>query len=262
MTKSPEKHDTNLSYDVATWSDSYFLRTKQIIVHFGDADVTYAIFMRRPVICAIRLAVDWLHAQQEARRAKFRIEILHKEGSWVGAGMPLLYVHGPFSQLVDLETQLLQRIGPACVAAYNAFQMCAELPQTQFMAMDARHCAGEVMSDFMSYAASIGSQRAQTRLQAEGFIGCATKAGAKYFGSDKGLGTMPHALVGYANSTLRAAEMFHQCFPDEPLTVLVDYFGQEITDSLMVCQSFPQMAANGMLRVRLDTIGGRYCQFL
>jgi len=39
------------------------------------------------------------------------------------------------------------------------------------------------------------------------------------------MGTMPHALIGYAGSTLRAAEMFHETFPGEPLTVLVDYFG-------------------------------------
>ena len=29
------------------------------------------------------------------------------------------------------------------------------------------------------------------------------------------MGTMPHALVGYAGSTLRSAEMFHEAFPDE-----------------------------------------------
>ncbi len=30
------------------------------------------------------------------------------------------------------------------------------------------------------------------------------------------MGTMPHALIGYAGSTLRAAEMFHETFPDQP----------------------------------------------
>ena len=59
----------------------------------------------------------------------------------------------------------------------------------------------------------------------EGFIGNATDATAHWFGQERGLGTMPHALIGYAGSTVRAAEMFHETFPDEPLTVLVDYFG-------------------------------------
>ena len=42
---------------------------------------------------------------------------------------------------------------------------------------------------------------------------------AHYFGRTAGMGTMPHALIGYAGSTARAAEMFHETFPDEDLTV-------------------------------------------
>ena len=38
---------------------------------------------------------------------------------------------------------------------------------------------------------------------------------------------MPHALIGYAGSTLKAAKLFVETFPDEPLTVLVDYFEAE-----------------------------------
>jgi nicotinate phosphoribosyltransferase len=73
---------------------------------------------------------------------------------------------------------------------------------------------------------------------------------------------MPHALIGYAGSTLRAAEMFQAHFPDEPLTVLVDYFGQEISDAVAVCRRFPELAAAGRLAFRMDTPGGRYCEGL
>ena len=73
---------------------------------------------------------------------------------------------------------------------------------------------------------------------------------------------MPHALIGYAGSTVRAAEMFHETFPDEPMTVLVDYFGREITDALAVCRRFPELAAAGRSRVRLDTHGGRFVEGL
>ena len=48
---------------------------------------------------------------------------------------------------------------------------------------------------------------------------------------------MPHALIGYAGSTVRAAELFHQTIPDAPLTVLIDYFGTEITDALAVANT-------------------------
>jgi nicotinate phosphoribosyltransferase len=97
---------------------------------------------------------------------------------------------------------------------------------------------------------------------AVGFIGNATDATAHYFGQPRGMGTMPHALIGYAGSTVRAAEMFHETFPDQSMTVLVDYFGREVTDSLEVCRRFPELAAAGKLSVRLDTPGGRFIEGL
>jgi len=35
---------------IADWTDQYFLRTKATVAHFGDVKVTYAVFMRRPVV--------------------------------------------------------------------------------------------------------------------------------------------------------------------------------------------------------------------
>lgn len=173
-----------------------------------------------------------------------------------------MYLSGSFHELVDLETLLLQKLGPACVAAHNAFSMCADLPKVAFLAMDARHCAGAEMAELMAYAASVGSERAKRKVNAVGFIGNATDATAHYFGQPFGFGTMPHAIVGYAGSTLRAAEMFDECFPDEPMTVLVDYFAQEITDTLAVCRRFRERAAAGKLSIRIDIAGSRYLEEL
>ena len=76
------------------------------------------------------------------------------------------------------------------------------------------------------------------------------------------MGTMPHALIGDAGTTLRAAEMFQETFPDIPLTVLVDYFGREVDDALQVARAMPHLAQEGRLSVRLDTHGGRFIQGL
>ena len=242
-------------------TDHYFLLTKKIVEHFGDQTVTYCIFMRRPVVFTPRLTVEWLQDVAKERGVTFDIELLHKEGDWVGAGEPLMMLTGSFRHLVDLETLYLQKLGAACVAAYNAFTMCIDLPEVAFIAMDARHCAGAEMADMMAYAASVGSDAAK-REGAKGFIGNATGANSHFFGQPDGLGTMPHALIGYAGSTVRAAEMFHEVFPDENLTVLVDYFGQEVSDSLEVCRRFPELAAAGSIGVRLDTHGGRFLEGL
>ena len=247
---------------LAAQTDSYFLKTKAIVGHFGDRSAVYAIFMRRPVICAPRFAIEFLAKTAARRGQKFEIELSHPEGAWVGAGDPIFHVGGSLHSLVDLETLLLQKLGPACVAAYNAYAMCADLPKVAFMAMDARHCAGAEMAQMMAYAASVGSAHAQREVGAVGFVGCAADATAAFFGQQKGRGTMPHALIGYAGSTVRAAEMFREVFPDEPMTVLIDYFGHETSDAVAVARRFPDLAATGRLAVRIDTPGGRYCEGL
>ncbi|MEQ8247647.1 MAG: nicotinate phosphoribosyltransferase [Alphaproteobacteria bacterium] len=243
-------------------TDHYFNRTKSVVRRFGDKRVTYAVFMRRPVLFTPRLMVDVLETVAARRGVKYDIELRYREGDWVGAGDPLIYISGSLAELVDLETIYLQRLGPACVAAYNAYSMCRDLPKVAFLAMDARHCAGAEMAEMMAYAASVGSNAAKAEVGAVGFIGNATDATAHYFGKDRGMGTMPHALIGYAGSTVRAAEMFHDTFPDDPMTILVDYYGQEITDALEVCHRFPDLAAAGSLSVRLDTHGGRFVEGL
>ncbi len=73
--------------------------------------------------------------------------------------------------MADLETIFLQKLGAACVAAHNAFQMCMALPKAAFLAMEARHCAGAEMQEMMAYAAAVGSARRRRREGAKGFIG-------------------------------------------------------------------------------------------
>jgi nicotinate phosphoribosyltransferase len=248
--------------DIARETDVYFRKTKEIVRRFGDREATYAIFLRRPVISTPKLMVDFVEGAAKTRRTKIKIELNYREGEVVGAGEPLAYLTGSLEHLVDLETLYLQKLGPACVAAYNAYAMCRELPRVAFLAMDARHCAGAEMAEMMAYAASVGSAAARREVGAIGFIGNATDATAHYFGQAKGLGTMPHALIGYAGSTLRAAEMYRETYPDEPMTVLCDYFGREASDALEVCRRFPELAAAGALSFRLDTHGGRYAEGL
>ncbi|MGH7049501.1 MAG: nicotinate phosphoribosyltransferase [Acetobacteraceae bacterium] len=252
---------TLLDADIAARTDSYFSRTREVVARYGDKRVTYAVFLRRPVISAPRLMVGWLEDAAAGRGAEIAIEVMYPEGNWVGAGEPLAYITGSLMQLSDLETLFLQKIGPPSVAAHNAYQMCLAMPRTAFLAMEARHCAGAEMQDMMAYAAAVGSAAAVSE-GARGFVGNANNATAHWFGQARGLGTMPHSLIGYAGSTLRAAEMFRETFPDQSLTVLVDYFGQEITDSLAVCRRYPKLAEAGKLAFRLDTHGGRFIEGL
>lgn len=237
------------------WTDKYFTRTRDIVDHYGDKEVVYAVFMRRPCLSACEPAMTF------ARQNGAEIVPAFQTGDLVGAGDPLFYMRGSFSRLVELETLILQKLGLPCIAAMNAYDMAMALPKAAFLAMDGRHDAGLEMADLAAYGVSVGSKAAQAQ-GATGFIGNATDATAHYFGNRQGMGTMPHALIGYAGSTLKAAEMFHATHPDVPLTVLVDYFGLEMDDALAVCHEFADLAHKGALSIRLDTHGGRYVQGL
>ncbi len=111
----------------------------------------------------------------------------------------MVYLTGSLYHLVDLETLYLQKLGPPCVAAYNAYAMCVDLPKTAFLAMDARHCAGAEMAEMMAYAASVGSSRGASARWARSASSATPPTPPRIiFGNEKGRGTMPHALIGYA----------------------------------------------------------------
>ncbi|NBX66344.1 MAG: nicotinate phosphoribosyltransferase [Proteobacteria bacterium] len=249
--------------DITRWTDKYFSRTRKVIEAGKDTQVTYAVFLRRPSVMACDLTFDWLEKVAHEQSFKVTIQPSFKTGEIVGAGDPLFFFSGPFSKLVELETHILQKTGPVCVAAHNARTMILELPVTPMIDMCARHCAGAEMAEMMSYAAHAGTLGARlANPKAKGFIGTSTDGGARFFEGTVGMGTMPHALVGYAGSTLEAARQYRTNNPDADFTVLPDFFGREISDSIEVCKSFPSEASAGTLKFRLDTHGGRYMEGL
>lgn len=249
--------------DIARWTDKYFTRTRKTLEKNGDAHVVYAVFLRRPCVMACGLATQWLQEIAGTQGFDIKITPAYEDGEEVGAGDPLLFFEGPFSKLVELENHLLQKIGPVCVAAYNARDMVLSLPKVPLIEMGSRHCAGMEMAELMAYAAHIGTLAARRVYNdVVGFVGTSIDGGAHFFDTQAGLGTMPHALVGYAGSTVKAAQIYRDANPDADFTVLVDYFGQEIDDALAVCKAFPKEAADGTLKFRLDTHGGRYIQGL
>ena len=116
--------------ELPAWTDHYFLRSKATVQRFGDKRVTYAVFMRRPVVSAPRLCIEWMQQVASARGTTFDIDLQYREGKWVGAGEPIMYISGSFVHLVDTETIFLMKLGPACVAAFNAYTMCTGCPMS------------------------------------------------------------------------------------------------------------------------------------
>ncbi len=246
-------------------TDKYFSHTKRILEANGDCEVTYAVFMRRRVIAALSPACRMIERLAPAAK----IKRFFADGEVVLTEQKLMEVTGPFSQLSELETLLLQKVGLPCVAANNAYEMCRAMPSSAFMDMHARHGSGPEMNLLAAYGAAVGSNAAQAEeTSIIGFTGSSQDLTAPLFGAERGMGTMPHALIGFTGGdVVKATKLFVEALPDNPVAfALVDYNGQEITDSLACAKWFYDEAElhkqNKTFGVRLDTHGGRFAEGL
>jgi nicotinate phosphoribosyltransferase len=250
---------------IAAQTDKYFTNTARIVATHGDAEVTFAVFMRRRVVAALEPVIRLVnHFVPDAKVKRFV-----REGEVVPSEHKLVEITGSMKRLSEIETLLLQKTGFPCVAANNAYEMCLAIPSAGFMDMHARHGSGAEMNILAAYGAKVGSEAARKAdAQVKGFVGSSQDLTAPFFGAGLGMGTMPHALVGYADGdVLKAMKLFHETLPDaEALIALVDYTGHEIADSLRCADWFYKDAkldkAGKSFGIRLDTHGGRFAEGL
>jgi nicotinate phosphoribosyltransferase len=197
------------------------------------------------------------------------IKRFYAEGDIVPSESKMLEITGSMAKLSEIETLMLQKIGFPCVSANNAYEMCRAIPAAAFMDMHARHGSGAEMNILASYGAAVGSAAARRADPAvKGFIGSSQDLTAPFFGAASGMGTMPHALVGYTDGdVLEAMKLFARTLPEvKNLTALVDYTGHEVTDAIRCARWFYEEAKlqdqGKSFGVRLDTHGGRFAEGL
>src|SRR5260370_40593850 len=84
-------------------TDKYFSKSRQIVEKFGDRTVTYGVFLRRGVICAVNPAIDVLRSYYSAKAEPLRITRLYEDGAFVPAQNALFTntgaCHGPVETL-------------------------------------------------------------------------------------------------------------------------------------------------------------------
>jgi nicotinate phosphoribosyltransferase len=250
---------------VASQTDKYFTNTSRIVGANGDAEVTFAVFMRRRVVAALEPTIRLV----KRLVPDVRIKRFVNEGEVVPSERKLMEITGSMQKLSEVETLLLQKTGFPCVSANNAYEMCLAIPNAGFMDMHARHASGAEMNILAAYGAAVGSAAAKRANPAvRGFVGSSQDMTAPFFGSKTGMGTMPHALVGYTGGdVLESLKMFAATIPEaKSLVALVDYTGEEISDSLRCARWFYEEAklqkAGKTFGVRLDTHGGRFAEGL
>jgi nicotinate phosphoribosyltransferase len=250
---------------VDTQTDKYFTNTAHIVAANGDIEVTYAVFMRRRVVAALEPTIRLINRLvPDAKVKRF-----FNEGDLVPSEKKILEITGSMAKLSEIETLLLQKTGFPCVSANNAYEMCRAIPTAGFIDMHARHASGAEMNLLASYGAAVGSEAARRAdAKVKGFIGSSQDLTAPLFGSESGIGTMPHALVGYTDGdVLESLKLFERVLPDaRVLIALVDYTGHEISDSLRCAEWFYKDAKlhkkGKAFGIRLDTHGGRFAEGL
>ncbi len=250
---------------ISAQTDKYFTNTARIVDAHGDQTVTFAVFMRRRVVAALEPAIRLINRfVPDAKITRFV-----EEGEVVPSEHKLMEVTGSMKKLSEIETLLLQKVGFPCVSANNAYEMCRAIPTAEFMDMHARHGSGAEMNILAAYGAMVGSQAAKKAdRNVKGFVGSSQDLTSPFFGAAHGMGTMPHALVGYAGGDVLAAlKMFAETLPEaNSLIALVDYTGEEIKDSLRCARWFYEEAAmdkqGKTFGIRLDTHGGRFAEGL
>src|ERR1035437_7591018 len=124
MNKPIEALSADKQQYVRTRTDKYFSKTREMVEKFGDKAVTYGVFLRRGVICAVNPAIDVLRQYYSTRSNSgdgaaipLKITRLYEEGAFVPDQKPLFTYTGSFAALVELETLILRRVGTACVSA-------------------------------------------------------------------------------------------------------------------------------------------------
>ena len=244
---------------IGSQTDKYFTNTSRIVRPMAISEVTFAVFMRRRVVAALEPTIRMIQ-----RLVPGPGEAVFNEGDLVPSESKMLEITGSMAKLSEIETLVLQKIGFPCVSANNAYEMCRAIPNAAFMDMHARHASGAEMNILAAYGAAVGSAAAKhADSKVKGFVGSSQDLTAPLFGAAAGMGTMPHALVGYTQGdVLEAMKLFAETIPEaKTLIALVDYTGEEITDSLRCARWFYEEAKlqdkGKIFGVRLDTHGGR-----
>jgi nicotinate phosphoribosyltransferase len=88
-------------------TDKYFTKSREIVERFGDRTVTYGVFLRHGVICAVNPAIELLRHYYPENAQPLRITRLYEEGAFVPDQKPIFTYTGSFAALVELETLLL-----------------------------------------------------------------------------------------------------------------------------------------------------------
>jgi nicotinate phosphoribosyltransferase len=160
-----------------------------------------------------------------------------RDGERLAAWQPVIEITGPYRLVAHLESVYLGVLARRSLVATNVAKVVSAAggKSVLFFADRFDHWATQGGD---GYAAFVG-----------GAQGVATDAQAAWWG-ERGLGTIPHALIAVFNGdTVAATAAFARQMPSVPLVALVDFDNDSVTTSLACARAF----GDRLWGVRLDT---------
>jgi nicotinate phosphoribosyltransferase len=220
------------------YSANYFLKSREIVLKYAPNHiVTEQWFQRRDdtMACGLDESIALLHTFAHHPET-LKIEALN-DGDMIQSGEPALKVTGKYEDFGFLESLIDGVLARRSSVATNVHEVVLALRGTNTFSMADRQ------DDYLTQAGD----------------GYATYvAGVKKFSTDaqgswvgiKGMGTMPHALIEVCGGSIaKATKLYHDTFPSENATALIDYRNNVVEDSLEVAKELGHI----LYAVRVDT---------
>jgi nicotinate phosphoribosyltransferase len=227
------------------YTDAYFNHTREVLLRDGrHPRVVMQVFQKKhsylggadEAIAVLKLcAEDW---------EDLTVHALY-DGDEIEPYEPVLTIEGDYTGFAHLETVYLGVLARRTLITTNVVRVLEAANGKPIIFMPARHDHHRVQTGD-GYAAYVAGQICGTQ------IGVTSDAQASWWGG-KGVGTVPHALIGsYGGNTVLAATKFAEnADPDINITVLVDFENDSVGTALEVARALgPRLWG-----VRLDTSG-------
>ena len=165
------------------------------------------------------------------------------DGERVAPYETVMTIEGDYTVFAHLETLYLGTLARRTLITTNVAQVLRAAAGKQVIFMPARHDHHRIQTGD-GYAAYVAGQIVGAP------IGVTTDEQASWWGG-KGVGTVPHALIGaYGGNTVLAASKFAEWAPaDLNVTVLVDFENDSVGTALEVARAL----GDRLWGVRLDT---------
>lgn len=220
------------------YAANYFLKSNKIVKeHAPNHIVTMQWFQRTDdaMLCGIDEAIAVIHTYA-IHPEELVIEALN-DGDIIDNMEPVLKVTGKYENFGFLESVIDGILARRTSVATNVREVLKVAGSTPVFSMADRQddYHTQVGDGYATYVAGIDR--------------VSTDAQGKWWGG-KGMGTMPHALIQVCGGdVIKAAQIYHETFPNEKVTALIDYNNDVVTDSLKLARVL-KTDLNG---VRIDT---------